>query len=32
MAIWAVWNVPDREERVRVAAQVREVLLRGVLA
>jgi AcrR family transcriptional regulator len=32
MAIWAVWNVPDRQERVRVAAQVREVLLRGVLA
>ena len=31
MAIWAVWNVPDRPERVRVAAEVRDVLLRGVL-
>jgi len=32
MAIWAVWNVPDRAGRQRVAAEVREVLLRGVLA
>lgn len=32
MAIWAVWNVPDRAERQRVAAEVRDVLLRGLLA
>ena len=32
MAIWTVWNVADREERQQVAADVRAVLLRGVLA
>ena len=32
MAIWAVWSVPDRDERVRVAGEVRTVLLRGLLA
>jgi hypothetical protein len=32
MAIWAVWNVPDREGRVRVAREVRDVLMRGMLA
>jgi AcrR family transcriptional regulator len=32
MAIWAVWNVADRTERERVAAEVRELLLRGMLA
>jgi AcrR family transcriptional regulator len=32
MAIWAVWNVADREERQQVAADVRAVLLRGLLA
>jgi AcrR family transcriptional regulator len=31
MAIWAVWNVPDRAEREAVAAEVRAVLLRGML-
>jgi AcrR family transcriptional regulator len=32
MAIWAVWNVPDREGRVRVADEVRDVLMRGMLS
>ncbi len=32
MAIWTVWNVADREERQVVAADVRAVLLRGLLA
>ena len=32
MAIWAVWNVADRAERQRVAAEVRDVLMRGLLA
>jgi len=32
MAIWAVWNVADRAERQAVAADVRTVLLRGLLA
>lgn len=32
MAIWAVWNVPDRAGRVRVAAEVRALLLPGLLA
>lgn len=32
MAIWAVWNVADRAERERVAADVSRVLLRGLLA
>jgi len=32
MAIWAVWNVADREERERVAAEVSGVLLRGLLS
>ncbi|MEO8263113.1 MAG: TetR family transcriptional regulator [Pseudolysinimonas sp.] len=32
MAIWAVWNVADRGERQVVAAEVRSVLLRGLLA
>ncbi|HTL41816.1 MAG TPA: helix-turn-helix domain-containing protein [Pseudolysinimonas sp.] len=32
MAIWAVWNVADRAERTRVAREVGEVLLRGLLA
>ena len=32
MAIWTVWNVADREERQMVAADVRAVLLRGLLA
>lgn len=31
MAIWTVWNVADSEERERVAADVRAVLLRGLL-
>jgi AcrR family transcriptional regulator len=31
MAIWAVWNVADRSERERVAADVSGVLLRGML-
>lgn len=31
MAIWAVWSVPDREERQRVADEVRDVLMRGLL-
>ena len=31
MAIMAVWTPADRDERVRVAAEVRDVLLRGVL-
>lgn len=32
MAIWTVWNVADRAERERVAAETRDVLLRGLLA
>ena len=32
MAIWAVWNVSDRAERQAVAADVRALLLRGLLA
>lgn len=32
MAIMAVWAPADRAERVRVAAEVRDVLLRGVLS
>jgi AcrR family transcriptional regulator len=32
MAIWAVWNVADREERERTAREVAGVLLRGLLA
>ena len=32
MAIWTVWNVADREERLLVAADARAVLLRGLLA
>jgi AcrR family transcriptional regulator len=32
MAIWAVWNVTDRDERSRVAGEVRDLLLRGLLA
>jgi AcrR family transcriptional regulator len=32
MAIWAVWNVADRGERERVAAEVSGMLLRGLLA
>lgn len=31
MAIWAVWNVADRAERERVATQVRDLLMRGLL-
>lgn len=31
MAIMAVWTPADRDERMRVAAEVRDVLLRGVL-
>ena len=31
MAIWAVWNVADRTERERVAADVTGVLMRGLL-
>jgi AcrR family transcriptional regulator len=31
MAIMAVWTPADRDERVRVAAEVRDVLLRGML-
>lgn len=32
MAIMAVWTPADRDERVRVAAEVRDILLRGMLA
>lgn len=32
MAIWAVWSVADRAERTRVAREVGEFLLRGLLA
>jgi AcrR family transcriptional regulator len=32
MAIWAVWNVADRGERERVAAEVSGMLMRGLLA
>lgn len=32
MAIWAVWNVPDRAERQVVADDVSRMLLRGMLA
>lgn len=32
MAIWAVWNVADRDERQSVADEVGLVLLRGLLA
>jgi AcrR family transcriptional regulator len=32
MAIWAVWNVPDRAGRVRVAGEVRALLMPGLLA
>ncbi|MEQ1737432.1 MAG: TetR family transcriptional regulator [Rhodoglobus sp.] len=31
MAIWAVWNVPDRAERQAVADEVSRMLLRGML-
>ncbi len=31
MAIMAVWTPADRDERVRVAAEVRDILLRGLL-
>lgn len=31
MAIMAVWTPADRDERVRVAAEVRDILLRGML-
>ena len=31
MAIWAVWNVPERAERQAVAVEVRTLLLRGLL-
>jgi AcrR family transcriptional regulator len=31
MAIWAVWNVAERSERQTVAAEVRDLLLRGLL-
>lgn len=32
MAIWAVWNVADRQERERVAEEVGALLLRAMLA
>ncbi len=31
MGIWAVWNVAQRTERQKVAAEVRTLLLRGLL-
>ena len=31
MAIWAVWNVADRTERQAVAAEIRDLLMRGLL-